>query len=112
MGIVAGLFLKTEDTRAPMSGWFVYMVRCADDTLYTGIAMDVARRVEEHNTCARSGARYTRSRRPVTLVYQEAAESRSAAARREHEIKCKTRQQKEELLLRHDGRGRARGVAT
>jgi putative endonuclease len=78
--------------------WFVYIVRCADDSLYTGIAKDVARRVGEHNATGRLGANYTRARRPVALVYTEAVESRSAAARREHEIKQMTRLGKDELL--------------
>ena len=78
--------------------WFVYIVRCADDTLYTGIAKDVARRVEEHNSNDVLGASYTRGRRPVALVYTEAVETRSAAAKREYEIKQMTRQGKDELL--------------
>lgn len=65
--------------------WTVYIVRCADQTLYTGIARDVASRVAEHN--AGRGAKYTRGRVPVELVYTEHAESRSAAQRREREIK-------------------------
>ena len=64
---------------------FVYLVRCADDTLYTGWAVDVAARVKMHN--AGRGARYTRARRPVTLVYSEAWPTRAGAMRREREIK-------------------------
>ena len=78
--------------------WFVYIVRCADETLYTGIAKDVARRVEEHNSNDVLGARYTCGRRPVALVYTEAAKTRSAAAKREYEIKQMTRQRKDTLL--------------
>ena len=78
--------------------WFVYIVRCADDTLYTGIAKDVARRVEEHNSNNLLAASYTRGRRPVALVYEEAVETRSAAARREYEIKQMTRAGKKELI--------------
>jgi predicted GIY-YIG superfamily endonuclease len=78
--------------------WFVYIVRCADDTLYTGIAKDVARRVEEHNSNASLGANYTRARRPVALVYTEAVQTRSAAAKREFEIKQMTRPAKDGLL--------------
>ncbi len=63
------------------------MVRCADGTLYTGITTDLARRVAEHNGEGAAGARYTRARRPVTLVYSEPAGSRADAARREAEIK-------------------------
>jgi putative endonuclease len=80
--------------------WFVYMVRCADESLYTGIAKDVARRVEEHNAGGILGARYTRARRPVELVYTEAVETRAEAARREYEIKQLTRQEKGELVRR------------
>jgi putative endonuclease len=69
------------------SAWWVYLLRCADGTLYTGITTDVMRRVAEHNGDGGAGARYTRSRRPVQLVYVEAAASRAAASRREAEIK-------------------------
>lgn len=69
-----------------MSNWFVYIMRCADGTLYTGITTDLARREQEHNS-AKNGARYTRSRRPVVLVYSEAVANRSEASKREHAIK-------------------------
>jgi putative endonuclease len=78
--------------------WHVYIVQCADGSLYTGIARDVPRRVAEHNSNDLLAASYTRSRRPVTLVYQEAADSRSAAGRREYQIKQLTRRQKEALI--------------
>lgn len=68
-----------------MKKWHVYMVRCADGSLYTGIATDVERRVAQHNTG--QGARYTRGRGPVTVVYQERVKDRPAALRREHAIK-------------------------
>jgi putative endonuclease len=77
--------------------WFVYIVRCADDTLYTGIARDVVRRIREHNSGNRPAANYTRGRRPVTLVYQEAVKTRSAAAKREYAIKRMTKPEKEKL---------------
>ncbi|ODU35167.1 MAG: endonuclease [Thiobacillus sp. SCN 63-374] len=69
------------------AAWCVYMLRCADGSLYTGITTDLARRVAEHNGAGGLGARYTRSRRPVQLVYAEAAASRAEAARREAAIK-------------------------
>jgi putative endonuclease len=69
------------------AAWCVYMLRCADGSLYTGITTDVARRVAEHNGDSGLGARYTRSRRPVELVYVEAAAGRSAASHREAAIK-------------------------
>ena len=65
--------------------WYVYMVRCADSTIYTGIARDIDARILQHN--AGHGAKYTKSRRPVDLVYQEGAADRGAALRREYAIK-------------------------
>ena len=88
--------------------WNVYIVRCADGTLYTGIARDVARRVAEHNTDPRLAARYTRARLPVKLVYQESAESRSAASKREYEIKQLSRADKLALLTGRQYRRRRR----
>ncbi|MBI1732937.1 MAG: GIY-YIG nuclease family protein [Gammaproteobacteria bacterium] len=78
--------------------WYVYIVRCAGGTLYTGVARDVQRRVEEHNTGGPRSAKYTRPRRPVTLAYVKAFASRSAASRREHEIKKLSRARKLELI--------------
>lgn len=79
-------------------GWHVYIVRCADGTLYTGIATDVARRIDEHNHSDQLAARYTRARRPVDVVFQEPCDSRSAAARREAAIKMLSRAEKETLV--------------
>lgn len=67
------------------SGWSVYILRCRDGTLYTGVTVDVERRVEAHNDG--TAAKYTRSRRPVTLAYQEPQPDRSQALRREAELK-------------------------
>ena len=63
------------------------MLRCADGSLYTGITTDLDRRIAEHNGDGPAGARYTRSRRPVQLVYRESARSRSAASQREAALK-------------------------
>jgi putative endonuclease len=82
-----------------LTGWTVYIVRCADGSLYTGITKDVARRVAEHNSTGALAANYTRARRPVVLAYQEAAVTRSSAAKREAQIKQMNRQQKEALVL-------------
>jgi len=68
--------------------YFVYILKCADDTLYTGIATELERRVKEHNNSDK-GAKYTRMRRPVTLVYSEKYPDRSSASKREYEIKKK-----------------------
>lgn len=81
-------------TRSPH--WHVYVVRCADTTLYTGIATDLPARIAQHN--AGRGAKYTNGRRPVTLVYQEEAADRGAALRREHQIKRLAPQAKRALV--------------
>ena len=86
---------------SPSSSWFVYLLRCADESLYTGITTDPVRRLDEHNGVIRpdKGARYTRSRRPVTLVYLEELTGRADASRREYALKQLTRADKEELVL-------------
>ncbi|MEW5718771.1 MAG: GIY-YIG nuclease family protein [Chloroflexota bacterium] len=71
---------------------FVYLLRCADGTIYTGWAFDVSRRVRDHQRG--NGARYTRARRPVELIYHERLPSRRAAMRREIEIKKMSRARK------------------
>ena len=76
--------------------WIVYLLRCADGSLYTGIAKDVNRRCKQHNDGTAS--RYTRSRRPTCLVYQEAQPSRSAALKREAAIKALSRREKLALI--------------
>jgi len=83
------------------SPWYVYLVRCRDGSLYAGITTDVERRVEEHNHSPK-GARYTRARRPVILVYSEACGDRAAASRREHTLKRLSRKAKQALISRHD----------
>jgi putative endonuclease len=75
----------------------VYIVRCADGTLYTGYARDVDARVAVHN--AGKGAKYTASRLPVTLVYRETVDSLSAGLTRERQIKRWTRAKKESLIV-------------
>lgn len=78
---------------------YVYILRCADDSLYCGYATDVERRVREHNGEERAaGAKYTAGRRPVELVYQESFKTRSEAMSREVKIKQLTRLEKEQLI--------------
>lgn len=81
-----------------MQNWFVYIVRCADDSLYTGIATNLERRVEEHNGQGKPGAKYTRNRQPVVLVYREQLASRSEASKREYQIKQLSRLEKLKLI--------------
>jgi predicted GIY-YIG superfamily endonuclease len=84
------------DRKPPGEGWCVYMVKCVDSTLYTGIAKDVNRRCHQHN--AGNASRYTRCRLPVVLVYQESHASRSSALKREAAIKALSRRQKLALV--------------
>ena len=90
--------LPKEVKQAKKAGgtWFVYILRCAGGSLYTGISKDVPRRLEQHNPGTAS--RYTRSRLPVKLVYQEGQTSRSLALKRELAIKALPRQQKEAMI--------------
>ncbi len=76
--------------------WFVYLLRCADGSLYTGITKDVSRRCQQHN--AGTASRYTRSRLPVVVVYQEVQRSKSLALKREAAIKAMTRREKLALV--------------
>lgn len=77
--------------------WSVYMVRCSDGSLYTGITTNLAKRIEAHNS-KKNGAKYTRSRRPVQLVYQEGQFSRSEAAKREYRLRKLPATAKEKLI--------------
>lgn len=76
--------------------WYLYILRCKDGTLYTGITTDTDRRLEEHNSG--KGAKYTRGRGPVEMVYREMCPDHSTALKRELEIKGLTRQEKENLI--------------
>lgn len=89
----------------PIPGpWYVYLLRCADGSLYAGITTDIHRRLAEHNAIRGPGARYTRARQPVELAYLEPAADRSAATRRERELKRLGRVAKQALVA---GQGRS-----
>jgi putative endonuclease len=76
--------------------WYCYLLRCADDTLYCGITNDLVKRLDAHNDG--TGAKYTRIRTPVEMVYQEVCEDRSAASKREIVIKKLSREKKLALI--------------
>ncbi len=80
------------------TGWHVYLLRCADGTLYTGIARDLERRLSQHNGLLAGGPKYTRGRRPVELLWSTSAPDRSAALRREAAIKRLSRARKLDLV--------------
>ena len=77
--------------------YYVYIVECNDSSLYTGIAKDIKKRVDEHNTSDK-GAKYTKARRPVSLKYSEKCDDRSDACKREYEIKQLKREEKLRLI--------------
>lgn len=77
--------------------YFVYILECSDGSLYTGITKDVTKRLDEHNT-KDIGAKYTKARRPVKLLYEETSNDRSSASKREYAIKKLTRLKKLQLI--------------
>ncbi|MDG1707730.1 MAG: GIY-YIG nuclease family protein [Emcibacteraceae bacterium] len=79
-----------------MSNWTLYILKCSDDTLYTGITNDLDKRISDHESG--NGAKYTRGRAPLTLVYNETHENRSTASKREYEVKKLSRPEKEILI--------------
>ena len=81
--------------------WYVYMLRCSDDTLYTGSTNDLKKRLAAHNEGR--GAKYTKPRTPCTMVYQEEVNDKSAALRREAAIKKLTRSEKLQLIEKETG---------
>ena len=90
--------MAAESDQDKTDNWFVYILQCADKTLYTGITNDLDKRLLQHNGELKNGAKYTRSRQPVTLVYSESMGSRSEASKREYAIKNLSRSQKQSLI--------------
>ena len=88
----------TGETLVTDGNWWVYILECADGSLYTGIATDLLRRVQQHNGERAGGPKYTRGRRPVTLRWSDGAPSRSAALQREAAIKKLSRAEKQSLI--------------
>ncbi len=92
-----------------MSEWWVYLVECADKSLYTGVTTSLKRRIRQHNGELVGGARYTAARRPVELVYAESSSDRSMAGKREYQLRKSPRSEKLQLaadfkLREHKGR--------
>ena len=83
------------------SSWYIYILHCADNTLYTGITTDLDRRLVEHNSSTTKAAKYTRARQPVRIAYWESASDRSHASRREREIKRMPKSSKMALIHQH-----------
>jgi len=92
---------KDADVATHLPCWFVYILRCSDQSLYTGITTNMERRLKEHNSSVR-GASYTRGRRPVTLAYCHQCACRSTASQDEARIKRLPRAAKEQLIANYD----------
>lgn len=86
-----------------LMNYYVYIVRCSDNTLYTGTASNLEKRVADHNESKR-GAHYTKSRRPVVLVYSEDCKTRSDALKREYKLKQLSRKEKLDLIRKQKKR--------
>lgn len=84
--------------RKKQGKYFVYLLRCSDNSLYCGIAVDLKRRIRQHNGELARGAKYTRAKRPVQLAYSEVCKSLKKAMQREYEIKKWNKPRKEALL--------------
>ncbi|WP_298869146.1 GIY-YIG nuclease family protein [uncultured Gimesia sp.] len=93
---MAEVNLDKDKSAGNSATWFVYILRCADGSLYTGITIELTRRIEQHN--AGTASRYTRSRLPVSIEYHEIQATRSLALKRELEIKAMSRKVKEALI--------------
>lgn len=87
-----------SESQAKLQTWYVYMIRCADGSLYTGITTNPTRRLRQHSGEIKGGARYTRSRGPLQLVFLEECEDRSRASKREAQIKSLSVKEKQALL--------------
>ena len=81
-----------------MKNWWVYIIQCRNNSLYTGITTDLKRRINQHNGILQGGARYTAARRPVVLAWSEEVDSRSCAQKRELEIRRLSRIEKTQLI--------------
>ena len=88
--------MSADPGKAPL--WQVYLLQCADQSLYAGVTTDLVRRLQQHNGQLAGGARYTKARRPVALVWSEVCDSRSDAQQREHALRRLSRQQKLALI--------------
>jgi putative endonuclease len=81
-----------------MPNWFLYILRCSDNSLYTGITTDIKRRIAEHRGKGGKGAKYLRAKGPLTLVYKKKAGTRSDALKMEYRAKRMKKKEKEEMI--------------
>jgi len=93
---VSGLETLAELARLSKKSWYVYILKCADGTYYTGITTNINRRIKEHST--KKGAKYTKQRGPFKLVYKASFHNRSSASKEEHRIKSLSLYEKIKLI--------------
>lgn len=98
VGVINDHMLNCYKRTSKQQPWFVYIIQTARGTYYTGIALDVKKRFQEHKNSGLRGAKYLRGKGPLMLVYQQRFENKSAALKREHEIKQLSKKQKEALF--------------
>lgn len=87
--------------RSKTGTWWVYLLRCNDNSLYAGVTTDIHRRIDEHNN-SKLGAKYTRARRPVSLAYLEEASNKSTACQKEYQIRHLAKLKKELLVSKYN----------
>ncbi len=87
-------------TEKKKQSWWVYLLRCNDNSLYAGVTTDIHRRINEHNN-SKLGAKYTRAKRPASLAYLEEADNKSNACKREYQIRHLNKLKKEQLVSNH-----------
>ena len=97
---VSGLITLAELAKSKQSSWCVYILKCSDNTYYTGITNNIQRRIEQHET--NKGAKYTKGRGPFALVYQDKCKNRSEASQKEYAIKKLTLPEKNNLITTHN----------
>ncbi len=96
---------SAQQSSQTSQNWTVYLLRCADNSLYCGITTNLEKRLRQHNGELVGGAKYTKVRQPCELVYTESTENRSQASQREYQIKQLSKTQKEALILDRAGKG-------
>ena len=94
-----------------VKAWWVYLLRCNDNSLYAGVTTDIKRRINEHNT-SKLGAKYTRARRPVSLAYLEQVANKSIACKREYELRQLSKHKKEQLVDKYFANNRSAQLKT
>ena len=95
--MIKGMVRKAGQRKQPREAWYLYILQCVDGSFYTGVTKDMENRLKKHN--AGKASRYTRTRRPVKLIYHETCANRTRALVRECAVKSLSREKKEKLVV-------------